>query len=135
MGALFFVVIFQILSKKSYEPPQFLYTIIVSLLGGTIGLNIDIDLLRTIPQIIIPVAAITVITISAAFLLAFLIHRLFKKDFLSTILGVIPGGLAVMLLIAESTDCDIVYVSSLQTVRLLTAVIFIPNLLLLTGLI
>ncbi len=135
MGSLFFVVLFQTIFKMKYNPPQNIYLLILSFLGGTIGLNIDISVFNNLPHILLPVAVINFITISSAFLLALLIHWFFKKDYFSTLLGVMPGGLVVMLSIAEYTTCDILYVTSLQTIRLLTAVVLIPNLLFFLGVI
>lgn len=135
MGALFFVIVFEVLTRIRATPPKRLSVVIVSVLGGTIGLNVDIEVFRSATQLLLPVVVITFITLAGAAILALLIHRLFRRDYLPTLLGVIPGGLAVMMSIAESVTDDLFYVTSLQTVRLLTAVVLLPNLLLVTGII
>lgn len=133
MGSLFFVIIYQALTRTDTNPPEKLYVIVVSLLGGTIGLNTDIDVFRNLGGLLLPVGVITLLTLAGAALLAALIHLLFRREYLSTLLGVMPGGLAVMFSIAESATKDLFYVASLQTIRLLTAVVIIPNLLLIFG--
>ncbi|MFO7850703.1 MAG: AbrB family transcriptional regulator [Spirochaetia bacterium] len=133
MGSLFFVSIFEILFRRADVLPRNLYTFTLSLLGGIIGTNIDVDTFGMLSQVLLPVLVITTITVSSAFILSFLIHILLKKDYLSTLFGVMPGGLAIMLSLAESSTNDIFYVTSLQTIRLLTAVVIIPNLLLFLG--
>lgn len=135
MGALFSVLLFQRISKRSYKPPQNIYLLILSFLGGTIGLNMDIGVFQSLSRILVPVLIITALTVGGAFLMAYVIHFFCKRDYFSTLLGVMPGGLVVMLSIAESATCDTFYVTSLQTIRLLTAVVLIPNLLYLLGLI
>ena len=135
MGSLLFVVLFEVIFRRKDVLPQNLYTVTLSLLGGIIGSNINVDTFSMLSQVLIPVLLITAITVSSAFILAFLIHILLKKDYLASLFGVMPGGLAVMLSLAESSTSaeDIFYVTSLQTIRLLTAVVIIPNLLLFFG--
>lgn len=135
MGALSFVMVFEILTPLRPRPPQWLFVVIVSILGGTIGLNIDTGVLQNASQLLLPIVVITVITLSGAAILAFLLHRTFHREYLPTLLGVMPGGLAVMMTLAESATDDLFYVTSLQTIRLLTAVVILPNLLLVTGVI
>ena len=134
MGSLVFVVLLELLFKRTDILPHNLYTVTLSLLGGIIGSNIDIETFGTLSQVFVPVLVITAITVSSAFLLAFLMHAILKKNYLASLLGVMPGGLAVMLSLAESSTEDIFYVTALQIIRLLTAVLIIPNLLLLFGL-
>jgi len=134
MGSLVFVVIFELLFKRTDLLPHNLYTVTLSLLGGIIGSSINIETFGMLSRVLTPVLVITAITVSSAFLLAFLLHALLKKSYLASLLGVMPGGLAVMLSLAESTSEDIFYVTVLQIIRLLTAVLIIPNLLLLFGL-
>lgn len=135
MGALLFVVTYEALTKVRAAPPTRLFVVVVSVLGGTIGLNIDIEVFRNTAQLLVPVVVVTLITLTGAALLALLLHSLFGREYLPTLLGVMPGGLAVMMSMAESATSDLLYVTSLQTIRLMTAVIILPNLLLLSGII
>jgi uncharacterized protein len=135
MGSLLFVVVYEAATKTEAHPPDYLFVLIVSFLGGTIGLNTDIEVFRSLNHLLLPVAVITVITMTGSAVLAALIHFLFRREYLPTLLGVMPGGLSVMFSIAQSVTTDLFYVASLQTIRLLTAVVIIPNLLLILGLI
>jgi membrane AbrB-like protein len=133
MGSLVFVVAFELLLRRSDLLPPNLFTVTHSLLGGVIGSNIRVETFGMLSRVLLPVLIITAITVSSAFLLAFLIRIALKRNYLATLLGVMPGGLAVMLSLAESSTEDMFYVTSLQTIRLLTAVLIIPNLLLFFG--
>ena len=59
-------------------------------------------------------------------LIAVFINRLFKVDMLTALMASIPGGLIPMILMAEELKADVVTVSTLQIIRLLTAVLIIP---------
>ena len=133
MGSIFSVVAFQVLFKKTYKPPQNAYLVILSFLGGIIGINMDISVFHNLPLFLLPLTLVVSATIGGAFLLAYIILLLFHREYLSTLLGVMPGGLVVMLSLAESADCDTLYVTTLQTVRLITAIILLPNLLYFLG--
>lgn len=135
MGALLFVVLYEALTRVRAAPPKRMFVVVVSVLGGTIGLNTDIEVFRSITQLLVPVVVVTLITLTGAALLALLLHALFGREYLPTLLGVMPGGLAVMMSLAESTTSDLLYVTSLQTIRLVTAVVILPNLLLISGII
>jgi len=95
-------------------------------MGSIIGTYFTRESFFSIPDLMYPIILITFLIIFNSLILAWIFSRIFKWDLLTGFLSIIPGGLAPMVLIADQVNADVIVVSSLQLLRLLTAILVIP---------
>lgn len=129
IGSLVAVIIFNIIKKDTLHIaplPKKLNDLAQMIMGGIIGLSFTQDSLTEIGQLFFPILGITSLIIGGSVLIAWLISKIYKIDFLTSLMASIPGGLLPMIIMAEELKADVVVVSTLQIVRLLTAVLIIP---------
>lgn len=127
LGATFGVACLQNLSKKQFDtPPQRIYEWAQLGMGAIIGMSFTRESLITIASIWFPMLVMTVLIISTSVLLAFIFSKIFKFDYITGLMSVLPGGLSTMIVLAEDFDANLVTISTLQLARLLTAVAVIP---------
>ncbi len=117
-----------IIAKPDFEaaPPRRLFDFAQIGLGGLIGTSFTAAGFAVVLSLSVPIAAITAFMIVTSFVLAVIFSALFRWSLITSFLGVVPGGLSLMILMADELGADVVTVSLLQTVRLLTAIIAIP---------
>lgn len=129
LGATFFVSSLSLMSKKTFKRPPALYYDVAQIgMGAVIGISFTKESMVTISGLIGPIALITLLIMVMSLLLGFLFSKLFKWDFLTGFMSALPGGMSAMLILAEEFDADVVIITSMQMVRLLTAVMVIPML-------
>lgn len=129
LGAMFFVSILSLISKKPFQRPPSLYYDIAQIgMGAVIGISFTRESMVTISGLIGPIAVITLLIMVMSLLLGLIFSKLFKWDFLTGFMSALPGGMSAMLILAEEFDADVVIITSMQMVRLLTAVMIIPML-------
>lgn len=127
LGATFSVSALQILSNKHFKrPPEILYTFAQVGMGGVIGTSFTPENVQVIATLVGPMVLLTCLTLATSVILGFIFTKIFRMDALTSFMGVLPGGLSTMMILAEEFDADIVTIGSLQLVRLLTAVMVIP---------
>lgn len=129
LGATFGVALFQLVVKKPFaRPPQQIYGAAQIGMGAVIGTSFTAESLSAVSGLGTSLLLLTALTLGTSILLAFIFSRLFKWDFMTCYMSVLPGGLSTMIILAEDFDADIIIISSLQLIRLLTAVMIIPML-------
>jgi len=69
---------------------------------------------------------ITLITVASSFILAYIFNKIFKWNYLTCFLGVVPGGIAPIMILADQIEIDIGLVAIMQIIRLITAIMIIP---------
>lgn len=127
LGATFGVSATQNISTKKFDiPPQKIYECAQLGMGAIIGMSFTRESLVTISSIWFPMLVMTLLIISSSILLAFIFSKLFKLDYITGLMSVLPGGLSTMIVLAEDFDANLVTISTLQLARLLTAVAVIP---------
>lgn len=129
IGSLVAVIIFNITKKDTFKvapPPKRLNDLAQIIMGGIIGVSFTQDSLVEIGQLLLPIIGITFLIVGGSAVIAWFISKMYKIDFLTSLLASIPGGLLPMILMAEELKADVFIVSTLQIVRLLTAVLIIP---------
>jgi len=128
VGALLFITAFNLspYSNNVSIPPNKYYNYAQIGMGCVIGTSFTRESFLSIPDLAYPIILITLLIMSTSIVLAWIFSKLFKWDFLTGFLSIIPGGLAPMVIIADQVKADVVVVSSLQLLRLLIAVLVIP---------
>lgn len=127
IGGTFAVSLAQLLSKKPFgtPSPEF-YNLAQIGMGAVIGTSFTKESLGVVSTLILPMLLLTVLILTTSIVLGFVFSKLFKMDFLTGFMAVLPGGMSAMMVLADEFDADVVTISSLQLVRLLTAVMVIP---------
>jgi hypothetical protein len=129
IGATFTVSASLMLSKKEFHAPsQQFYNFAQIGMGAVIGTSFTSESLQVISTLIGPMVLLTVLILTTSILLGLLFSKLFKWDFMTGFMSVLPGGMSAMVVLADEFDADVVTISTLQLVRLLTAVLIIPTL-------
>lgn len=95
-------------------------------IGGTIGLNISHELLNDVLFLILPGILLGILHIASAFLLTFLLTKIFKIDIITALCGTMPAGLSEVAVIAKQHDADVEYVILMHLFRVSMVVIVIP---------
>ncbi len=127
LGATFFVSGTLLVSKKPFQKPiPIFYDIAQIGMGAVIGVSFTKASMITISGLIGPIALITAMIMLMSLLLGLLFSKLFKWDFITGFMSALPGGMSAMLVLAEEFNADVVTITSMQMVRLLTAVMIIP---------
>ncbi|MDH8679586.1 AbrB family transcriptional regulator [Fusibacter bizertensis] len=127
LGAAFGVAILQLSVKSSFKkPPQAIYGYSQIGMGAVIGTSFTLESMRMILSLWFPMLVMTTLILTTSIILGFVFSKLFKLDYLTGLMSVLPGGLSTMIVLAEDFDVNIVTISTLQLARLLTAVMVIP---------
>ncbi|GAB6108116.1 AbrB family transcriptional regulator [Fusibacter bizertensis] len=127
LGAAFGVAALQLSVKSSFKtPPQRIYSISQIGMGAVIGTSFTLESMRVIVSLWFPMLVMTSMILITSTLLGFVFSKLFKLDYLTGLMSVLPGGLSTMIVLAEDFDTDIITISTLQLARLITAVMVIP---------
>ncbi|KJS18667.1 MAG: hypothetical protein VR72_21950 [Clostridiaceae bacterium BRH_c20a] len=113
-------------SDKVTTPPVKYYNFAQIGMGSIIGTSFSRESFLNISESFFPIVIITFLVIFNSLILSLIFSKIFKWDLLTGFLSIIPGGLAPMVLIADQVKADVVVVSSLQLLRLLTAILVIP---------
>lgn len=110
----------------SFMTPPWLLWVAYALLGWYIGLRFTPDTvryaIRSAPQILLSIATLITLCCGAAWLL----HVWAGVDPLSAYLATSPGGLDSVVAIALSSDCDVPFVLTMQTLRLFMIILTGP---------
>lgn len=129
LGATFVTSASILVKPHSFKkPPQTYYNLAQVGMGMVIGTSFTPEALSTMGSLIMPMLILTILVLLSSFMLGLLFMKLFKWDFLTAFLAVLPGGMSAMVVLADEFGSDVVVISTLQLVRLLTAVMIIPML-------
>jgi hypothetical protein len=108
--------------------PPVLRTVAQIGLGAIIGSRFDMQMLRSLENLLLPILFTTVFMLLWGFVLAFLLHRLTRWNTMTCFVSTCAGGLSQMGIIAEDIGADPVAVSILHLIRLFTILIVMPPL-------
>lgn len=126
-GSLFFSALASSLIPKLIQrPPDIINNFAQLGMGAVIGTSFNRESFLSVLDSFAVVIIVTLITVLSSFLLAYIFNKLFKWDYLTCFLGVVPGGIAPIMVLADQIDIDIGLVAIMQIVRLITAIMIIP---------
>ena len=108
------------------KPPERLNHFAQLGMGALIGTSFSRESFFQVLGSFSTILLVTFVTIFSSFILAWIFSRLFGWNYLTCFLGVVPGGIAPIMIMADQLDLDIGTVAIMQIVRLITAVMIIP---------
>lgn len=97
--------------------------------GAYIGISVDKECIRTLPELLIPLLIMFVGIFAFVFVVSFIMRKICKTDLAVSLLSSTPGGLQEMALLSEELHADTTKVAVMQSVRLMCVVIFFPTML------
>ena len=109
--------------------PSTLKFLLQILAGAYIGIGIDRACVATMPNLLAPALIMAIGIYGFVFVMAWLMHRLFKLDLAVCLLSSTPGGVQEMSLLSEDLDADTAKIAVMQTVRLVFVILLFPTML------
>lgn len=126
-GSLFFSAIASSFMPKFIQrPPEAVNNFAQLGMGAVIGVSFNRESFVAVMDSFAILIVVTIITVASSFLLAYLFNKIFKWDYLTCFLGVVPGGIAPIMVLSDQIDIDISLVAIMQIIRLITAIMIIP---------
>ncbi|WP_053954939.1 AbrB family transcriptional regulator [Inediibacterium massiliense] len=125
VGAMIAVAIYNIYTGKGYIPIKF-KIIAQMVVGGMIGLNFTMDIVKGMKELILPafilVIGMTIFSIG----LGFLISKFTGLDIVTALFSCAPGGITDMTLISEAYGAQTPKVAILHLMRLISVITILP---------
>ena len=109
--------------------PSALKFLLQILAGAYIGIGIDRACVATMPNLLAPALIMVIGIYGFVFVMAWLMHRLFKLDLAVCLLSSTPGGVQEMSLLSEDLGADTAKIAVMQTVRLVFVILLFPTML------
>ncbi len=97
--------------------------------GAYIGIGIDRACVATMPNLLAPALIMAFGIYLFVFLMAWMMHRLFKLDMAVCLLSCTPGGVQEMSLLSEELGSDTAKIAVMQTIRLIFVILLFPTML------
>lgn len=127
LGATVFVALLQTFSPVAFKLPNVRYYEWAQIgMGAVIGTSFTKESFMQMGTLILPMLMMTLLIVTTSIILGFIFSKIFKMDYITGLMSVLPGGISTMIILAEDLEADIVTISTLQLARLITAVAFIP---------
>lgn len=108
------------------RPPDGLNNFAQLGMGAVIGTSFNRESFVAVMDSFMILVIITLITVASSFILAYIFNKIFKWNYLTCFLGVVPGGIAPIMILADQIEIDIGLVAIMQIIRLITAIMIIP---------
>jgi len=125
IGAMIAVAIFNISTNHGTVPNQLKIGAQI-IVGGVIGLNFSMEMVRNLKTMIILALILVVGLTTFSLILGFVIHKVTGMDLLTALFSCSPGGLADMSIISEAYGAETAKVVIMHSLRLMTVVTIFP---------
>jgi hypothetical protein len=125
-GAMLATAIASLLNAPQAASPAWLRSAARIVLGLTIGASVTTDTLHAVAQALLPVSIMVVFMMALGLFTGWLINRLARMPLPTALCGAAPGALAAMVSLSEELGGDSPVVASMQLVRLISVILFMP---------
>ncbi|GBF33482.1 AbrB family transcriptional regulator [Desulfocucumis palustris] len=130
LGPMTAVLIGSSLWKGRYGWPGQVRNAGMIIVGYTIGLSMTAAALQEMSHQLTSMLLMTLILLLMCASMAYVVSKLARSDYLTALLGCIPGGLTQVISLAEETEgVNITVVTVMQVVRLMAIIICVPILI------
>ncbi|WP_010095387.1 AbrB family transcriptional regulator [Ornithinibacillus scapharcae] len=126
LGPLAMVMLWQGMTKRKIEVPNYIRDIGFIILGIYFGLYFTKETFQTVLPYLIPYVLVTCLLIVACIVLGSVVTRWIKVDKVTSVFSCIPGGLSEMAIASEGLNGKSSLVVIFQTIRLVTVLFTIP---------
>ncbi len=129
IGALVSVALYiNVAKRRPATPPVIGFYAAQAGMGAVIGLTFTRETMSEIVHSGWAILAITAVVLVGNILFALVLNRRYRWGFHAAVLGILPGGVTPMMVMAKDAESDIAVVGTLQLARLLTVVVVLPPL-------
>lgn len=126
VGSLFFVILFEILTQRSFFPVEIkVYLQVLS--GALVGQKLSRGDFSRMRALLLPIGLQVVLMLSLNIVFGLLMIYVNGLDVATGLFSCAPGGVQDMALIASDYGADPLYVSLIQMFRLIIIVMFMPS--------
>ena len=125
LGALVFTAVLNVATETAYVPGTVKAGLQI-LTGAYVGMQVSRDTVTSISGVLLPMVIMLAGTTVLIYLLALVIQRVSRLDFMTCLLICTPGGLQEMCLLADDMDCDAPKIVLMHTVRIVIVVSLCP---------
>ncbi|HHV64929.1 MAG TPA: AbrB family transcriptional regulator [Peptococcaceae bacterium] len=115
-----------IVSNQKYNFPSRLMRFALWGVGINIGLEFSPEIIMEIKQMLLPIIGFSLAIVISNLLVGWLISYLYHWDLVTALLSSAPGGLSQMVAVTYEMKADVLKVSILQLVRVLTILTSVP---------
>ncbi|SHI25535.1 AbrB family transcriptional regulator [Desulfosporosinus lacus] len=126
IGAMLTVGFVNVLLCEEYKFPGKVMKFALIGVGVTIGLEFSPAMIQKIQEMMLPIAGYSLIVVLGNLMVGWFIRYTTHWDTITCILGSAPGGLSQMLVVGEEMEADMLKISIMQLVRVLTIILSIP---------
>jgi len=126
LGSMLFSIIYNVKTNKGYFLPILRIPLRI-ITGFFIGMNITREAIFSLNEILIPLLIIFIYVWVVTFITAFLVSKLTKLDWQTSLLACTPGGMAEMAMIADELGIDSPKVAILHSARLISVIFLFPT--------
>ena len=125
IGAMAAVSAFNIISGNSHIPINLKIAAQI-ILGGIIGLNINMEAVRGLKTVIVPGLILVAVLFVFSLIAGIIISKTTGVDLVTALFSCSPGGLSEMTIIADSYGADVSKVVLIHLIRILSVILFFP---------
>jgi hypothetical protein len=129
LGAMTVIAALRIFGVPIKEVPRWLLVSAQIGLGGYLGTTFTREVVITLKGLLLPIIAFSLVVVLSGVVLAFLTHRFFGWDIITSLLACAAAGFTQMSIIAVEMDADAVTVSIIQALRIAIILILMPTLI------
>jgi len=130
LGPMTFVLLGSTRFKNRFAWNKSLQNAGMMIIAYTMGLSFTATVLHEISRHLPKMLLMTVILVLFSVALAAILTRLTGGDFLTMLMGTVPGGLSQVVLLAQETKgVNVTIVTVMQVMRLMTIIVMVPLLL------
>ena len=126
VGAMIAMGFANVLLREQFVFPRRVMSFALLGVGVTIGLEFSPLMLQKIQEMILPIAGFSMLVVIGNLFVGWFIRHMTHWDTITCLLGSAPGGLTQMLVLGEEMEADLLKISIMQLVRMLTIVLSIP---------
>ena len=128
IGAMVLSIVYSIVFGKAVFPIKIRpYQQILA--GAYIGVSIDKQTIASLDILFVPALIMFVGILVFVFGLSYIIHKVTKLDFVTSLLACTPGGITEMSLLAEDFGADTPKIAIMQTCRLVLVILLFPSMI------
>lgn len=128
IGAMSAVGIYNMLGKPSYIPADVRVGVQI-VAGAMIGLRMDKDTVSGLKQMVVPALIIVFGVVATSLVIGLIIAKFSHMDLTTCLFASAPGGVTEMTLAAGALGADTAQVGILQSLRLISVIAILPNVL------
>ena len=125
IGAIVAVAAYNIFTGKAGIPVNLKIAAQI-ILGGVIGLSINMEAVRGLKTVIVPGLILVAVLFVFSIIAGFIISKTTGMDLYTALFSCSPGGLSEMSIIADSYGADISKVVLVHLIRILSVILFFP---------